>query len=120
MPPTRLSHEPDFVFATRRDIGVTVGRHATCWGIVGHESDSCDSLRTNEGILPRSGVWRFERGTRTYRVEGCQGTAVRWHPLCCVPSVPLVSQLPSGKVTFLFTDIEGSTLRWEQDVETMV
>jgi class 3 adenylate cyclase len=27
--------------------------------------------------------------------------------------------LPSGTVTFLFTDIEGSTVRWEQAPETM-
>jgi predicted ATPase/class 3 adenylate cyclase/Tfp pilus assembly protein PilF len=28
-----------------------------------------------------------------------------------------MSQLPSGTVTFLFTDVEGSTRRWEQDSE---
>ena len=27
--------------------------------------------------------------------------------------------LPSGTVTFLFTDIEGSTRRWESDPEAM-
>ncbi len=27
--------------------------------------------------------------------------------------------LPSGVVTFLFTDIEGSTLRWESDPDAM-
>src|ERR671910_449544 len=27
--------------------------------------------------------------------------------------------LPSGTVTFLFTDVEGSTARWERDRETM-
>jgi class 3 adenylate cyclase len=27
--------------------------------------------------------------------------------------------LPSGTVTFLFTDIEGSTKRWERDSEAM-
>lgn len=27
--------------------------------------------------------------------------------------------LPSGTVTFLFTDIEGSTRRWEQHPEAM-
>src|SRR5438876_9304783 len=30
-----------------------------------------------------------------------------------------VTQLPSGTVTFLFTDIEGSTRRWEQYPEAM-
>ena len=27
--------------------------------------------------------------------------------------------LPSGTVTFLFTDIEGSTALWERDIEAM-
>jgi class 3 adenylate cyclase len=27
--------------------------------------------------------------------------------------------LPTGTVTFLFTDIEGSTARWERDAEAM-
>jgi class 3 adenylate cyclase len=26
---------------------------------------------------------------------------------------------PSGKVTFLFSDIEGSTVRWERDSDAM-
>ena len=30
-----------------------------------------------------------------------------------------MSELPSGTVTFLFTDIEGSTTRWEHQPETM-
>src|SRR5215204_2865135 len=30
-----------------------------------------------------------------------------------------MSDLPSGTVTFLFTDIEGSTALWERDRETM-
>ena len=29
------------------------------------------------------------------------------------------SALPAGTVTFLFTDIEGSTRLWEQDPERM-
>ena len=29
------------------------------------------------------------------------------------------NELPSGVVTFLFTDIEGSTRRWEADAEAM-
>jgi class 3 adenylate cyclase len=28
-------------------------------------------------------------------------------------------ELPTGTITFLFTDIEGSTTRWEQHQETM-
>src|SRR5262249_2899980 len=30
-----------------------------------------------------------------------------------------MAALPSGTVTFLFTDIEGSTARWEHQPETM-
>ena len=30
-----------------------------------------------------------------------------------------MASLPSGTVTFLFTDIEGSTKRWEQHSEAM-
>ena len=30
-----------------------------------------------------------------------------------------MAELPSGTVTFLFTDIEGSTARWEHQPEAM-
>ena len=30
-----------------------------------------------------------------------------------------MADLPSGTVTFLFTDIEGSTRRWEQEPRAM-
>ena len=30
-----------------------------------------------------------------------------------------MGELPSGTVTFLFTDIEGSTTRWERQPEAM-
>ena len=30
-----------------------------------------------------------------------------------------MADLPTGTVTFLFTDIEGSTTRWEQHREAM-
>jgi class 3 adenylate cyclase len=30
-----------------------------------------------------------------------------------------VSSLPTGEVTFLFTDIQNSTRLWEQDAERM-
>ena len=30
-----------------------------------------------------------------------------------------MAELPSGTVTFLFTDIEGSTTRWESHPEAM-
>ncbi len=33
---------------------------------------------------------------------------------------PTLPDLPSGTVTFLFTNIEGSTARWEQDRAAMV
>src|SRR5215212_8139843 len=38
------------------------------------------------------------------------------------PAEPLeraMAELPSGTVTFLFTDIEGSTARWERDRQAM-
>ena len=44
--------------------------------------------------------------------------AVR-RPLSNVPSDAVPSTLPSGVVTFLFTDIEGSTHRWESDPDEM-
>ncbi len=31
----------------------------------------------------------------------------------------MVSELPSGTVTFLFTDVEGSTRLWEEHPEAM-
>ena len=31
----------------------------------------------------------------------------------------VVADLPTGTVTFLFTDLEGSTRRWEDDREAM-
>src|SRR3954454_11289254 len=37
----------------------------------------------------------------------------------CVRSAPMGIRPPSGAVTFLFTDIEGSTRRWETDPEAM-
>jgi class 3 adenylate cyclase len=36
-----------------------------------------------------------------------------------VGSVVFVVERPSGLVTFLFTDIEGSTRRWESDPDEM-
>ncbi len=36
-----------------------------------------------------------------------------------MPSGRVTAALPSGTVTFLFTDIEGSTRRWEADPDAM-
>jgi class 3 adenylate cyclase len=36
-----------------------------------------------------------------------------------MPSGGVTGALPSGTVTFLFTDIEGSTRRWEDDPDAM-
>jgi len=36
-----------------------------------------------------------------------------------VESGPPASARPGGTVTFLFSDIEGSTVRWERDREAM-
>ena len=40
-------------------------------------------------------------------------------PSCAYGKVTLVEGLPSGTVTFLFTDIVGSTRRWEEHGEDM-
>src|SRR3712207_5011838 len=40
--------------------------------------------------------------------------------MVALPSTPVIPHaLPSGSVTFLFTDIEGSTRLWERDASTM-
>ena len=50
------------------------------------------------------------RGERNTALEACQ------HPrIICLTQQPL----PEGTVTFLLTDIEGSTRRWEADPSTM-
>src|ERR1700761_8383721 len=54
------------------------------------------------GSLPRHGDIAWLRGT--YRVG--QGDA-------------MTGAAPSGVVTFLFTDVEGSTRRWEADADAM-
>src|SRR5262245_24340162 len=40
-------------------------------------------------------------------------------PVRVVPGGSPMPELPSGTVTFLFTDIEGSTKRWQQFPEAM-
>src|SRR5260370_35220829 len=41
------------------------------------------------------------------------------HIVGCETRRPSMSELPTGTVTFLFTDIEGSTTRWEHHPEAM-
>ena len=64
----------------------------------------------------------FRIGTRTRRRER-GGVGVRPTPpgrgTMPLPGGPHGSALPTGTVTFLFTDIEGSTQRWEQHREAM-
>ena len=45
----------------------------------------------------------------------------RWERVPCdiLCACPLTAVLPSGVVTFLFTDVEGSTRRWEADADGM-
>ena len=54
------------------------------------------------------------------------GLAATLLPDSCYPlvapkatGVEGMAELPSGTVTFLFTDIEGSTRRWEERTEAM-
>ena len=42
---------------------------------------------------------------------------VRQHPDVAWAGSPTKEDLPSGTVTFLFTDIEGSTRLWEEQPE---
>src|ERR1700756_5311107 len=62
----------------------------------------CRRLRGLAGSLPRYGENAWLR--RTYRVG--RGDA-------------MTAAAPSGVVTFLFTDVEGSTRRWEADADGM-
>ena len=40
-------------------------------------------------------------------------------PITMTPTVPAGSRFPTGTITFLFTDIEGSTTLWEQHPDAM-
>src|ERR1700756_4515804 len=62
----------------------------------------CRRLRGLAGSLPRHGENAWLRGA--YRVG--RGDA-------------MTAAAPSGVVTFLFTDVEGSTRRWEADADAM-
>src|ERR1700756_5809250 len=62
----------------------------------------CRRLRGLAGSLPRHGENAWLRGA--YRVG--RGDA-------------MTAAAPSGVVTFLFTDVEGSTRRWEADADGM-
>jgi class 3 adenylate cyclase len=80
-------------------------------------------LRESRLLLVKHRAWRHYERTRTARLPACQSMYD-----CCV-SVPglrlramdtgLPTAAPSGVVTFLFTDVEGSTRRWEADAEGM-
>src|SRR4051794_9146754 len=70
--------------------------HAVWWrrsGSANHPSISSCSVRITSAIMPGTAAltsWRLE-----------------------------MPELPTGTVTFLFTDIEGSTARWEQQTQAM-
>ncbi len=61
------------------------------------------------------------------RPDSCMGIVRAVESVCgfsglrnsFVPSDALPATMPSGVVTFLFTDIEGSTHRWESDPDAM-
>ena len=75
---------------------------------------------TESAVTPRSARRRLDRRRRAHacgrkRREGTQ-TTVRSAAVC--DSVRMsAGDPPSGVVTFLFTDIEGSTRRWESDAD---
>ena len=77
-------------------------------------------------VSGRKGVDRFDRciGICSQPAVECSSTALYF--LEVVPATAAIrarivpmSNLPTGTVTFLFTDIEGSTTRWEQHREAM-
>jgi class 3 adenylate cyclase len=74
-------------------------------------------------IRPRSGqpVARYAvpRGVALGRVPSMCNVAacLMWHSAGV--SADPAAAAPSGVVTFLFTDVEGSTRRWEADAQAM-
>src|SRR5262249_62418470 len=71
----------------------------------------CDPLRVAHCAVPRrGGVWSGIPPIREVEADRLWDSAG-------VSAPPAAA--PSGVVTFLFTDVEGSTRRWENDADEM-
>ena len=90
--------------AAPADEGLAYARHlaAAAAGAAGAGTRRRDCLPRLSGSLPRHGHIAWLRGAH----EVGRGDA-------------MTAAAPSGVVTFLFTDIEGSTRRWEADADAM-
>ncbi len=71
-----------------------------------------ETLGTELGIEPSKALARLEEAILSQTPE------VDWHP-SLVASGTALSTLPSGVVTFLLSDIVGSTALWECDAQSM-
>jgi predicted ATPase/DNA-binding SARP family transcriptional activator len=65
------------------------------------------------GIDPSPGLRRLEQQVLD------QDRALEWTPLEPEVARPSASRRPTGVVTVLLTDVEGSTARWDEDPEAM-
>src|SRR5262249_43261996 len=74
-------------------------------------SPACGKVWTRPRWLGRGRpVGRCRRRRRSARRDTSSRTRCKERPML---------ELPTGTVTFLFTDLEGSTARWEQQPEAM-
>ena len=76
---------------------------------------ACSRIRAGARAPPRAIVVRRCRCS----AEGSALSEKRESMATELDSGPPASARPTGTVTFLFSDIEGSTVRWERDHEAM-
>src|SRR5262245_46436338 len=80
-------------------------------------SSPTSNLRRQDRLPSRARPPAESFGRRAGRPVG--GRPVRLNPARCVRSRAVGVGPPSGTVTFLFTDVESSTRRWEAEPEAM-